>query len=108
MLSAEHDPANPRPSLTPARTSPAADYLPAPLQDTADGSPADVAPVTYPDIADRSPANFVTSMEEYKEREAVLCDCVRDYDDYHYDSHYDDCPGYYDYDDPDDYDIYDD
>ena len=30
----------------------------------------------------------------------------RDYDDYHYDSHYDDCPGYYDYDDPDDYQDY--
>ena len=40
------------------------------------------------------------------EREMVLSDCVRDYDDYDCDSHYDDCPGYYDYDDPDDYDDY--
>ena len=46
----------------------------------------------------------VTSMEECVECEMVLSDCVCDYDDYHYDSHYDDCPGYYDYDAPDDYD----
>ena len=49
----------------------------------------------------------VTSMEECVECEMVLSDCVCDYDDYHYDSHYDDCPGYYDYDAPDDYHDYD-
>ena len=39
-------------------------------------------------------------------RSNLLSDCVGDNDDYHYGSHYDDCPGYYDYDDPDDYDDY--
>ena len=48
----------------------------------------------------------VTSMEECVIHEMVLNDCFHDHDDYHYDSHYDDCPGYYDYDDPDDYHDY--
>ena len=35
-----------------------------------------------------------------------MAECVGDNDDYYYDSHYDDCTGHYDYDDPDDYDDY--
>ena len=66
--------------------------------------PADVALVTCLDLADRSPAHFVTSMKDYKAREAVLSDCVSDYDDYHDDGQYNDYPGYYDCDDPDDND----
>ena len=56
--SAERDPANLRPSLPCSRTIPAAECPPAPLQDTANCSPADVGPVTFPDLADPSPADF--------------------------------------------------
>ena len=48
----------------------------------------------------------VTSMEECGERDVVPSDYVDDYDDYHYDCQYDDCPDYYDYDDSDDYGDY--
>ena len=90
----EYDvPVDPRPSLLCAREIPAADCQSAPLLHAADCSPADVAPVAYPDLADHTLAHFVTSMEEYKAREAVLSDCVGDGDDYHYGSHYDDCTG---------------
>ena len=63
-------------------------------------SPADVALVAYPDLNDRTSAHFVTSMEEYKACEAILSDCVGDGDD----CHYDDCTGYSDCDDPNNYD----
>ena len=106
VSSAEHVPADPRPSLPCDCANPAADYPLALLRDTADCSPADVAPVTYLDLADRSPANFVTSMEEYKACEAVLSDCVGDNDVYYHHSRYYDCTGYYDFDDPGDYDDY--
>ena len=58
LMVAHGDPAGPRTSLLCARTIPAAECPPAPLQDTADCSPADIAPATYPDLADRSPSNF--------------------------------------------------
>ena len=53
--------------------------------------------------SDDDVASGVASMEECGERDAVLSDCVFDYDDYLYDGQYDDRPDYYDYDDPDDY-----
>ena len=49
VSSAEHVPANPRPSLPCARAIPAANYPPVPLRDTTICSPADVVLVTYPD-----------------------------------------------------------
>ena len=58
----------------------------------------------YSDLADRIPVHFVTAMEEYKARGAVLSDYIGDGDDYHYGSHGDDCNGYSDCDDPNNYD----
>ena len=57
--------------------------------------------MTHPDLADRSPANFVTSMEEYKERDVVLSgydDDYDGYDDYHKYNEYDDYHKYNEYD----------
>ena len=58
IAAARGDPTDPRPSLQCARTIPAAESSPAPLQDTSDCSLADVASVTYPYLADPSPADF--------------------------------------------------
>ena len=53
------------------------------------------------------PAGVVTagvaSMEECGDSVVIPSARVCDYDDYLYDGQYDDCPDYYDYDDPDDY-----
>ena len=38
----------------------------------------------------------VTSLKECGKRDVVRSDYVDNYDDYHYDSQYDDCPDYYD------------
>ena len=43
----------------------------------------------------------VVSREECGDSVVIPSDCV--YDDYFNDGQYDDCPDYYDYDDPDDY-----
>ena len=58
-----------------------------------------VAPSAVPD---GDVTTGVASMAECAEHDAVLSDCVCDYDDHFYDGQYDN-PDYYDYDDPDDY-----
>ena len=45
----------------------------------------------------------VVSMEECRDSGVLPSDCVCDYADYFYDGQHDDCPDYYDYDDPDVY-----